>query len=206
MLESLQVNSTHWTFAVSGEISDRDDGVNDTDSKGHEEDAESASTSSSGIGPTMASLVQPALRTETADGRPLHAVRVIDTQALFAALQVGDNMKQIGLKNLCLILGVNESRIEATHNAANDAHYTALALAEMASGPPLEEMRERLESTLPSQLSTSKADKRQERKLEEANDPQKRIDRKEKKKKEKEERKTTGGQTKGRFQPPTTWE
>ncbi|PWN93623.1 hypothetical protein FA10DRAFT_257875 [Acaromyces ingoldii] len=87
VLESLQVNSTHWTFAVSEEVSERNDGINDTDSNGHEDDAESSSTSSSALGPTVANLVQPALRTETADGRPLHAVRVIDTQALFAALQ-----------------------------------------------------------------------------------------------------------------------
>ncbi|KAJ6628714.1 hypothetical protein B0H10DRAFT_1777313 [Mycena sp. CBHHK59/15] len=72
------------------------------------------------------------------DTTPKEGIFIVDTTALFGALEGEGNNKR-GLQQVC-----NHLRIETEylHNAGNDAHYTLLALREMASGEPLDTQRE----------------------------------------------------------------
>ncbi|TFY64472.1 hypothetical protein EVG20_g5938 [Dentipellis fragilis] len=69
---------------------------------------------------------------------PEPMIYVVDTADLFAALE-GRTDKR-GLERVCRHLQI---RTEFLHNAGNDARYTHLALASMASGDPLDMQREK---------------------------------------------------------------
>lgn len=78
--------------------------------------------------------------------RPSEApsICVLDTIKLFAALR---GMAQMtNLKTCSLVLNVNGGVVEKTHNAGNDAYFTAAVLATMLAGPPLEDMRKFVEA------------------------------------------------------------
>jgi hypothetical protein len=110
--------------------------------------------------------------------RELYPVYILDTQLLFAALRCGGSCQKKGLQHICIGLNVNQGVLGAFHNAgecvaircclsavlmnqtspfaANDAHYTAAALFEMAKGPHYIAMREIAEKRLAEHEQTSK--------------------------------------------------
>ncbi|THH19861.1 hypothetical protein EW146_g1404 [Bondarzewia mesenterica] len=65
---------------------------------------------------------------------------VVDTVDLFSALEGGGGEQKRSLEQVCRHLRV---QTEYLHNAGNDARYTHLALAAMASGDPLDLQREK---------------------------------------------------------------
>ncbi|KAJ7507915.1 hypothetical protein B0H11DRAFT_1969295 [Mycena galericulata] len=75
---------------------------------------------------------------ELPDETPREGIFIVDTAILFAALE-GEGKNTRGLGQVCNHLQVFT---EYLHNAGNDAHYTLLALREMASGEPLDTQRE----------------------------------------------------------------
>ncbi|KAJ7475987.1 hypothetical protein FB451DRAFT_1245389 [Mycena latifolia] len=77
---------------------------------------------------------------ELPDTTPSEGLFIVDTATLFAALiglGRGDNP---GLEQTCTKLGIETAYL---HNAGNDAHYTWLALREMAAGESLDAQKER---------------------------------------------------------------
>ncbi|KAI0032045.1 hypothetical protein K488DRAFT_78728 [Vararia minispora EC-137] len=64
---------------------------------------------------------------------------VVDTSDLFGAL-LGDSHDRRALERAATQLGLQPTNL---HNAGNDAHYTLLALREMAEGGPLDMQRRR---------------------------------------------------------------
>lgn len=63
---------------------------------------------------------------------------VVDTQELFQALEGHESGNTRSLGQVCNQLQI---RTQWLHNAGNDAHYTFLALKEMASGDPVDQQR-----------------------------------------------------------------
>ncbi|KAG1892368.1 hypothetical protein F4604DRAFT_1565189 [Suillus subluteus] len=74
------------------------------------------------------------------DAKPDSGVFVLDTSDLFAALEGEGGHNRRSLERVCRHLQVPTSFL---HNAGNDAHYTLLAIKEMASGDPLDMQREK---------------------------------------------------------------
>ncbi|KAJ7764971.1 hypothetical protein DFH07DRAFT_810985 [Mycena maculata] len=72
------------------------------------------------------------------DKSPKEGIFVVDTAILFAALE-GESQNTRGLEQVCNHLQISTKNL---HNAGNDAHYTLLALREVASGEPLDTQRE----------------------------------------------------------------
>jgi len=85
---------------------------------------------------------------ELPDTIPQDGIFIVDTAVLFGAL-VGEGKNTRGLGQVCNHLQIfnnylpNPEEDARLHNAGNDAHYTLLALREMASGEPLDTQRER---------------------------------------------------------------
>ncbi|KAJ7638907.1 hypothetical protein FB45DRAFT_904238 [Roridomyces roridus] len=81
------------------------------------------------------------------DKTPEDGIFIVDTAVLFAAL-CGEATGTRGLGQMCNQLQVfvkylpNPGDESWLHNAGNDAHYTLLALKEMAGGEPLDMQRE----------------------------------------------------------------
>jgi len=74
------------------------------------------------------------------EATPGDGIFVIDTSDLFAALEGEGGHNKRSLERVCRHLQVPTSFL---HNAGNDAHYTLLAMKEMASGGPLDMQREK---------------------------------------------------------------
>ncbi|EIN10455.1 hypothetical protein PUNSTDRAFT_112307 [Punctularia strigosozonata HHB-11173 SS5] len=70
---------------------------------------------------------------------PDDGIYVVDTAVLFSALE-GDAGNKRSLERMCRLLGIETHYL---HNAGNDAHYTFMALMQMASGDPLDAQREK---------------------------------------------------------------
>jgi len=72
------------------------------------------------------------------DVPPTQGIYLVDTSALFAALE-GRSGETRGLSRMCQLLQLPD--LERFHNAGNDAHYTMLALKSMVSGDVLDKQR-----------------------------------------------------------------
>ncbi|TFK43450.1 hypothetical protein BDQ12DRAFT_675007 [Crucibulum laeve] len=73
------------------------------------------------------------------DMMPNEGIFVVDTSDLFGALLGEGSGERRSLEKTCRLLQINT---EYLHNAGNDAHYTLLAMKEMAEGDPLDIQRE----------------------------------------------------------------
>ncbi|KAJ7454894.1 hypothetical protein B0H11DRAFT_2067946 [Mycena galericulata] len=72
------------------------------------------------------------------DAMPSEGIFIVDTRVLFGAL-MGESDRTRKLQQVCNQLHI---QTEYLHNAGNDAHYTLLALREMASAGPLDTQKE----------------------------------------------------------------
>ncbi|KAJ7180189.1 hypothetical protein C8R43DRAFT_972124 [Mycena crocata] len=77
---------------------------------------------------------------ELPNATPSEGIFIVDTAVLFGALE-GEGNNTRALKQVCNHLRVPTEEA-FMHNAGNDAHYTLLALREMASGETLDRQRE----------------------------------------------------------------
>ncbi|UZJ54658.1 hypothetical protein CBS101457_003978 [Exobasidium rhododendri] len=123
VLDELNIDTGSWSTALlkgkgAGKIS-RSDQTSSQDTSGD---------------PRLSSLVDDEVDAGKGS-KGLHPVCILDTQLLFAALRCGGTNQKKGLQSICIGLDVNGGVLGAFHNAANDAHYTAAALCEMAKGP-----------------------------------------------------------------------
>ncbi|KIJ56794.1 hypothetical protein M422DRAFT_72928 [Sphaerobolus stellatus SS14] len=75
---------------------------------------------------------------ESDSGPPSAGIYIVDTSSLFAALE-GRSDETRGLERMCALLQI--PNLDRFHNAGNDAHFTLIALKEMASADPLDKQR-----------------------------------------------------------------
>jgi len=77
---------------------------------------------------------------EVPDSTPETGLYILDTVDIFSAL-IGEK-KPRALERTCLLLQLPQDSLDKFHNAGNDAHFTMMALRDMAQGPPLDMQRE----------------------------------------------------------------